>query len=100
MASGGNNPVWIRTCYAPDLQSACEKIIETAAYFNRVDRLSMLDNEDLYVGDAADWAKLLLRMPLLPDAVPHMGGDSAQEDIPLDDNLPEDESFIALYEAS
>lgn len=60
----------------------------------------MFDDENLYAGDAADWAKILLRMPLLPDAVPYMGGDPAQEDIPLDDTPPDDERFIALYEAS
>jgi hypothetical protein len=60
----------------------------------------VLNNESLYGGYGEDWAKILLRLPLLPDAVPYFGSDPEQDEALLDDKPPDDDSFMPLYNAS
>jgi hypothetical protein len=100
VAIGGTKPVWIRTCYAPDLQGAYEDVLEAAAELDEVDPELVLENESLYGAFDKDWAKILLRMPLLPDTVPYCGGDPEQDDGPYHDEPPDDERLMPLFDAS
>jgi hypothetical protein len=100
MASCGNKPVWIRTCYADDLRGAWEETLEAAAYLEEVDPELVLENESLYRAFDKDWAKILLRLPLLPDAVPYLGGDPELDEGESHDEPPDDERFMPIFNAS
>jgi hypothetical protein len=100
MAFDMNKPVWIRTCYAPDLQGAWEETLEAAAYLDEVDSILLLDNEDLYGDYGVGWAKILLRLPLLPDAVPYARSDPGLDEGEFHLNPPDDERFLPIQNAS
>jgi hypothetical protein len=100
VASRLNQPLWIRTCYDPDLQAVYEQMIEAGLRDSEnPDRLLVLDNEELYGGFGEDWAKVFLRLPLIPDAVAYLGGDPEQEDVPLDVEQPDEETHLPLFRA-
>ena len=58
----------------------------------------VLDNEAHYGHLGGDLSKLFLRMPQLPDTVAYCGVPKT-EDLPVDIELPEDESMEPLYRA-
>lgn len=93
-------PVWIRTCYARDLQDAWEKTLENAAELEEVDDVLLLDDEGLYSGYGEEWAKILLRLPLLPDAVPYTREDPNLDEGEYYGKPPDDERFMPMYEAA
>jgi hypothetical protein len=97
VASYGHKPVWIRTCYSPDLQGACKEIYEAGLQDDQ-DRLLVLDNEELYGGYGEDWARLFLRLPLVPDAALYYDDGSHIRD--YDDEPPDDERFLPIHHAS
>jgi hypothetical protein len=95
--SNGHKPVWIRTCYSPDLQAAYEEIYE-AGLRDGENRLLMLDNEELYGNNGEDWARVFLRLPLVPDAALYYDEGPHLRD--YDDAPPDDERFLPLHNAS
>jgi hypothetical protein len=100
VASVLNDPLWIRTCYAPDLQAVYEQMIEAGLRDSEnPDRLLVLDNEELYGGFGDDWAKVFLRLPLIPDAVIYYGGDPELDDVPVDVEQPAEEKYLPLFQA-
>jgi hypothetical protein len=92
------NPVWIRTCYATNLQKAYEELIE--AGLEEPENALVLDDKELYGGYGEDWTKILLRLPLLPDAVTYLGGDPEKDEGPHNAIPPDDDRFMPLYNAS
>jgi hypothetical protein len=93
--------VWIRTCYATDLQAAYDEIIEAGLREDEnPDGLLVLDNEDLYGSYEEDWTKVFLRLPMLPDAV-YYSEDDPKKDEPTDTrDPPSDEAYLPLRNAS
>jgi hypothetical protein len=101
VASQLHDPLWIRTCYAPDLQAVYKQMIEAGLRDSEnPDRLLVLDNEELYGGLGDDWAKVFLRLPLIPDAVPYLGGDPELDRVPVDVEQPNEEKYLPLFWAS
>jgi hypothetical protein len=101
VASRMNDPLWIRTCYAPGLQAVYDQMIEAGLRDSEnPERLLVLDDEELYGGFGDDWTKVFLRLPLIPDAVAYFGGDPEQDDVPLDLEQPDEETQLPLFLAS
>jgi hypothetical protein len=101
VASSLNDPVWIRTCYIPDLHAAYEEIREAGLRDSDLpDGLLVLDNEYLYGDYGNDWAEVFLRLPLLPDDTGFHGDDPEREDDPSGGWEPKDDRYLPLYNAS
>jgi hypothetical protein len=97
MASGYHNPLWIRTCYSPDLQPTYEEIYEAGLQDDQ-DRLLVLDNEELYGDYGEDWARVFLRLPLVPDTALYY--DDGPDIRDYDAEPPDDERFLPIHNAS
>jgi hypothetical protein len=93
-----HDTVWIRICYATDLQGTFEEILEAGLEWPEY--AIVLDNKDLYGNYGEDWAKIFLRLPLLPNAVPYLGGDPEDDESPPSDEPFDDERFKSIYNAS
>lgn len=77
---GCNSPVWLRTCYDPSLAGTYDT--EYGVVISSLGDMgveNIFDNESLYGSFGTAWARLLLRVPSIPDAVQYQG---AAEDIP------------------
>ncbi|CAJ2512947.1 Uu.00g010660.m01.CDS01 [Anthostomella pinea] len=81
--SGRNSPVWLRTCYLPELAV-------------------ILDDEALYAPLAEDWSRILLRVPVIPDTGRYSYGEEVIEDLHDFDERPGpgEEFKLPLYEAA
>ncbi|KAI0439809.1 hypothetical protein F4803DRAFT_23816 [Xylaria telfairii] len=100
---GRYSPIWLRTCYSSELASVY------AEWRNSIDLESVLghwsqilDDEALYAPFAADWSRVLLRVPAIADTVRYTyETDSIMRDVSEDYEPPgEDEEFkMPLYEA-
>ena len=67
---------------------------------DRTHRLLVLDDEALYNNSDEDWARVFLRLPLLPDALPYYGGDAEKDEISMEKFRLEEESYMPLFNAS
>ncbi|KAH7087102.1 hypothetical protein FB567DRAFT_526903 [Paraphoma chrysanthemicola] len=94
-----NEPcIYMRTCYEPSLASAFEEM--TRNIRNDVyESYRLFDNEALYGNVGPDLEVAYLRMPQLPDTVQYCGYPET-EDLPFEDDPPEDENKLRLYEAA
>jgi hypothetical protein len=92
------SPVWLRTCYAPDL---AQNRISQTELDGIVNYRNILDDEALYGGLAGDWRQIYFRVPSLPDVVRIYGDPDPPDDTIPDDqcNEPEEEYQRPLYEA-
>lgn len=90
--------IYMRTCYEPSLASAFVEM--TKDIRDDADRSPLLfDNQALYGSVRADLEGVYLRMPHLPDTMVYSGYPET-EDLPLDDDPPEDKNKLQLYEAA
>jgi hypothetical protein len=96
--SSGHEPVWIRTCYAADLEGAWESILELATSFRGIAE-AVLKNEALYDDCGENWAKVFIRLPLLPD-IRYYEEDPLDEDLICDCEGHKDEAYKALHNAA
>ena len=70
LVSHMHKPLWIRTCYATELQPTWESILAAANSLNggEVEEGAVVfDSEDLYRDCAEDWKTVFLRLPMLSD---------------------------------
>lgn len=70
--------MWIRTCYASELNAACEEIIDTGRREIGADLI--LDDPSLYRNLGHDWTNVFLRLPQLPDTVPYYNDGYPEND--------------------
>lgn len=90
--------IYMRACYEPSLASAFDEMtrkIRDDTYTSRY----LFDNQALYSSVGPDLEGVHLRMTHLPDTVAYSGYPET-EDLPLDDDPPEDEGKSRLYEAA
>jgi hypothetical protein len=69
--NGLEDPVWLRTCYNPDLDEAYEELADNAELaegYSITNSAAVLDNSSLY-NFGSDWTKILTRIPRLCDFV-------------------------------
>jgi hypothetical protein len=69
--NGVEDPVWLRTCYNPDLEEAYKELADNAELaegYCITDSASELDNSSIY-DFGSDWIKILTRIPGLSDSV-------------------------------
>ncbi|KAI0113009.1 hypothetical protein F4814DRAFT_331908 [Daldinia grandis] len=95
-------PVWLRTCYSPELA-------ETYAEWRKEDlehllghSSQILDDEDLYASYADDWSRVLLRVPAIADTIRYTyeTDDIVQEtEEDFDRPGPGEEFKMAVFEA-
>jgi hypothetical protein len=95
--------VWIRTCYAADLQDTWKSIFATGIR-SRIagvaeEHYIVLDNEDLYDDCGEDWAKVFLRLPLFPE-ISDYDDDLGQDVKPDYCERHDDETYDALHAAA
>jgi hypothetical protein len=91
-------PVWIRTCYAVELDAAYRDMFE----FGQTDfgPEIVLDNESLYGQFRQDWAKVFLRLPQLPDTIVYYNDERPENDeTQLAISPPNNEAQLLLYNA-
>jgi len=72
------HPVWIRTCYAAELDPAYREMFE----YGQTDfgPEIVLDNESLYGHFGQDWTKVFLRLPQLPDTTIYYNNGHPEND--------------------
>jgi hypothetical protein len=96
--SGADRTIWLRTCYAPELDAVYQEMAQGVAGFI-VDANAFLDDVNLY--DFEDsWDKVLLRLPALCDRDKWQTLDEDPNPwIHDEDWLPETHPGFDLYEA-
>jgi hypothetical protein len=96
-----HKPVWIRTCYAADLQVIWESILASGMRDtgSEEERSLVLDKEDLYDDYGEDWTKVFLRLPLLLDTRGY-DDDPSQDMAPDNCEGHDDEAYEALHKAA
>ena len=65
------DPVWLRTCYKPELDEAYEELVDEAELvdgYALTDNPYILDNSSLY-DSGSDWMKILSKIPSLCDFI-------------------------------
>ncbi|KAI1293938.1 hypothetical protein F5Y03DRAFT_326850 [Xylaria venustula] len=86
-AEGKFAPVWLRTCYSPELASVYDQWTVDLEYeLNHWSQV--LDDEALYAPFAADWSRLLLRVPGIADTVRYTVEDDGNLWDPAEDYDP------------
>ncbi|KAJ8109697.1 hypothetical protein OPT61_g7273 [Boeremia exigua] len=91
-------PVWIRTCYAVELEAAYREMFETGQ--TDFGPEFILDDEILYSPCDQDCTRVFLRLPHLPDTIPYYkDGYPENDDAPLDISPPDDEAMVPLFNA-
>jgi hypothetical protein len=91
-------PVWIRTCYAVDLEADCQEILK--AIQGDFGPGLILDDESPYGCFGQDWTKVFLRLPLLLDSILYYNNEHLEDDgMDLAISLPNGESKLPLYNA-
>ncbi|KAI0487066.1 hypothetical protein F4859DRAFT_468089 [Xylaria cf. heliscus] len=100
---GRYSPVWLRTCYSPELASVYTEWRTSVDLESVLGHWSqILDDEALYASFAANWSRVLLRVPAIADTVRYAyETDSIMRDVSEDYEPPgEGEEFkMPLYEA-
>ncbi|KAI0972270.1 hypothetical protein F4678DRAFT_56212 [Xylaria arbuscula] len=100
-AEGHFAPVWLRTCYSPELASVYDEWTVDLEY--ELHHWSqVLDDEALYAPFAAEWSRLLLRVPGIADTVRYtVEGDGNLWDPAehYDPPGPDEDYKMPLYEA-
>lgn len=90
------DPVWLRTCYNPDLDQAYKELVDDAELsegYSIADRTAVLDDSSLY-NFGSDWDKILTRIPSLCDFVT----GSVSEDYDHWEEYEEGESNMSEFE--
>ena len=91
-------PVWIRTCYAPDLEDACQEIFKAAQ--GEIGLNLILDDESLYGHFEQDWTRVFLRVPLLLEHALFYNNEDPEDDgTQISFPPPDDEEKLPLYDA-
>lgn len=79
--SGCDTPVQLRTCYLPELEDACQEMMDASGHDNVTTEFHVLDDEARYGASSGAWDRVLLRMPWIPtpdrweDSEEGRGGD-------------------------
>jgi hypothetical protein len=96
--SGSDRTIWLRTCYAPELDDVYQDMAQGVAGFI-VDVNAFLDNATLYDFEDA-WDKVLLRLPALCDRDKWQALDEDPNPWVHDEDWPpETHPGFALYDA-
>jgi hypothetical protein len=91
-------PVWIRTCYTAELNSAYQEMFKDGQ--TDFGPAIVLDNESLYGQFGHDWTKVFLRLPQLPDTIVYYNnGHPENDESHLSISPPNDEARLPLYNA-
>ncbi|KAJ3558032.1 hypothetical protein NPX13_g9806 [Xylaria arbuscula] len=69
------SPVWLRTCYSPELASVYKGWVNSELDYVSRRGTQVLDDEALYAPFADDWSCVLLRVPAIADAVHYVFED-------------------------
>lgn len=90
--------MWIRTCYAADLEDAYQAILESAHGDFGLNYL--LSDARLYSHFEQDWTKVFLRVPLLLEHLLFYNNEDPEDDgMELSIPRPDDEAKLPLYDA-
>ncbi|KAI0856095.1 hypothetical protein F4860DRAFT_426685 [Xylaria cubensis] len=96
--SAHRSPVWLRTCYCPELASVYTKWCIDLEY-ELGHWAWVLDDEALYAPFAFNWSRVLLRVPAIADAVRYTYEDDGNLWDPREDCEPpgQDEEFKKMF---